>query len=226
MLVLLLLCKICVVLGSVVGENCSSAVTVCNTPGQFCDTGNVVGGGANTCQLAQAGYYATGDGTQQVPGAGNCASAAGSSCSAATGATTTFACTGTSYQTDSTNPVTACSTCNQNVNGCGGSSAGTCAAGYYGTASVADCTACPAGFFKAASGDGAVGTVCVTPGAGKCASTDGASCETGTGADQTFACTGTKYQTATSGAVTACSDCNQNVNGCGGSSAGTCAAGY
>ena len=49
----------------------------------------------------------------------------------------------------------------------------------------------------------------------------------GTGADQTFACTGTSYQTATSGAVTACSTCFNNVADCGGSiGPGTCAAGY
>ena len=57
---------------SSVGIDCSSSVSTCNVPGQFCDTTNVVGSGVNTCQLAQVGYYATGeDGTQIECGTGS-----------------------------------------------------------------------------------------------------------------------------------------------------------
>ena len=46
-----------------VGEDCTGDVTICNTAGEFCDIGNVIGAGGDLCQLARVNYYATGDGS-------------------------------------------------------------------------------------------------------------------------------------------------------------------
>ena len=140
LVVLLLLCSMSMALGSAVGDDCSGNSANCNTAGQFCEL-------FNTCQLAYAGFYATGNGDQQVPGAGKCASA-GSGCSTATGSTETFECTSEKYQPDANGPVTACLSCDSNAANSGAGSAGTCMAGYYGTASASTCTACPADTYK------------------------------------------------------------------------------
>ena len=63
---------------SSVGDDCSSDVLVCNTAGMFCDTTDAVGSGANTCQLAQPGYYASGSGMQIACPLGSFSSVSGS----------------------------------------------------------------------------------------------------------------------------------------------------
>ena len=99
-----------VTLSSELNDSCDGNIALCDTAGQFCDTLNSVGAGANTCQLAQPGYYAPGtDGTQYVPGEGNCASIDGLGCSTSAGSTTVHACTGDTSQPDS-GPATACRT--------------------------------------------------------------------------------------------------------------------
>ena len=54
-----------------------------------------------------------------------------------------------------------CTLCDANADGCTTTTAGTCNAGYYGTAASVDCAACSAGKFKTAAGDGDEASVCL-----------------------------------------------------------------
>jgi hypothetical protein len=111
-----------------VDDDCSANIDVCNSAGQFCDTAGVVDSTVDTCQLAQVGYFATGDdGTQMACSTGYITSS--------TGSTVCDLCAIGYYSSDGSTGCTACvagySTLNTGTLGMESTVCDMCAIGYF-----------------------------------------------------------------------------------------------
>ena len=148
---------------SSVGDDCSSNVNICNTAGQFCDVSDLVGGGSNTCQLAQTSFYATGDGNQIScdTQASNCGEGSAGSCDAGyygnAADASCILCTQGKYKSTSGNGLVSnvCKICDPHIvtGTCTSINAGICDVGYTGNPDV---TAGGSGCFEVPTGQPSV----------------------------------------------------------------------
>ena len=181
---------------SSVGTDCSSSVDVCNSAGQFCDTTNAVGSGVNTCQNAQAGYYATGDGTQLMCPAKS---------TSGTGSHLCF-CEAGFYGAPHSSGCEACSAGYYKA-GTGAECNGVCALGYT-TAATGQtsntCTVCAIGFYSASGNGSGVEAGCEACSIGYVTTSPGT---VGSDASVCDVCD-VGYSGASSGGTSGCSQCD------------------
>lgn len=210
---------------STVGQDCQGNISACDSAGHYCVLIGIEGV-ANTCQIVPVGSWAS-------PGSGSLTPCATGYTTAATGSTAITACdvcdtgyySGNGRGNGSGN--NGCTICSVQRSGCGGSTAGTCAAGYGTIDGGATCSACTGATYKTLSNNSAClscaanGTGCGGASAGTCNAGFG----TSNGGATCLACAATTFK-ITSG-NTACSFCD--IHGCNGHTAtspGTCDTGY
>ena len=158
-------------------------------------------------------------------------------CNVGYGGDTCIACTSGKFSSSSIDKsecvdcdTNASTTCGLGNGGTNNSVAGSCDPGFYGIAKTdgdgTGCIACTAGKYKAGAGDSSDGSLCLVPGAGKCASSTGTSCSTQTGATTTFTCASGTYNADSSNPVTTCEPCADDSSCVAPSTPGICSAGY
>ena len=133
--------KICLVLASTVGESCAGDITICNTPGHYCNVA------INKCANSPIGTYAQGDGASIDCPAGTK--------NGATGQTSLAACGNCAIGKYSTTGASVCSDCNAGTTTVSGGTVGTsqaacqdCDPGKYATSAGGGCTNCQTGRYS------------------------------------------------------------------------------
>jgi len=226
-LCILLLSGLFVVNASTVGQSCVSNTTLCDSAGHFCDTAGIAGAGlANTCQVVPLGAFATtGSGALTLCGTGYTTLSTGSTAITACDVCQSGYYSGNGRGDGSGN--SGCTQCSAQRSGCGGSTAGTCAAGYGTVNSGVSCSACTGSTYKILSDNSACVT-CASNSTG-CGGATLGSCNAGFGTSNggasCLACgTGTYKEYVGNNTCTFC-----DIHGCNGQTAtspGTCDAGY
>ena len=216
-----------------------NAVNCGDTSAGDCNAGYTRDGATSACSICDGGTYKLAAGNEACTAcdanAVNCGGATAGACKAgftdtetwgntvASGGATCYACAQGKFKEGVGNEV--CTTCDQYADNCGGTSGGTCVAGYEGGD---PCTACPTNTYN----DLAVYDYCITCDANavNCEGVSKGLCIAGYERADGIACTQCSTGWMPTFKITVSNDgciaCHANAGGCGGATAGTCNAGY